>query len=159
MKRWLAWFLLAPQAYLLAGMWPECGLPAFDMGVLWCLFLAFFAERKALPWLLLGAALGRALVDDASLALQVLVLGVPVALLLPLRLVLHGQRWLHLAFAAAAVALAVPRLAGWFGAWFAQPSASAQADGLVVLWTAVLAPPLLAVARRVPPCRGFVEVA
>jgi hypothetical protein len=136
--RWLAWFLLAPQAYLVAGVWRDCGLPAFDVGVLWCLFLAFFAERRALPWLLLG---------------------VPVAALLPLRLLLHGQRWPHLALAAAGVALALPRLAGLLGGWFAQPSASAQSDWLVVLWTAVFAPPLLAVARRLPPCRGFVEAA
>ena len=111
MTRWLAWFLLAPQAYLVAGVWRDCGLPAFDVGVLWCLFLAFFAERRALPWLLPG------------------------------------------------VALALPRLAGLLGGWFAQPSASAQSDWLVVLWTAVFAPPLLAVARRLPPCRGFVEAA
>lgn len=159
MTRWTAWFLLAPQAFLLAGLWRDCGLPAFDMGVLWCLFLAFFAERAALPWLLLGAALGRALVDDASLALQVLVLGAPVAVLLPLRLLLHGQRWPHLAVAAAAVAFGLPRFAGWLGDCFAQPSASAPPDALAVLWTAVVAPPLLALARRLPPCRGFVEAA
>ncbi|MFN9331517.1 MAG: hypothetical protein ACK6D1_02855 [Planctomycetota bacterium] len=159
MTRWIAWFLLAPQAYLVAGVWRDCGLPAFDVGVLWCLFLAFFAERRALPWLLLGVALGRALVDDASLALQVLVLGVPVAAMLPLRLLLHGQRWPQLALAAAGVALTLPRLAGLLGGWFAQPSASAQSDWLVVLWTAVFAPPLLALARRLPPCRGFVEAA
>lgn len=159
MKRWAAWFLLAPQAYLLAGLWRDCGLPAFDMGVLWCLFLAFFAERAALPWLLLGAALGRALVDDASLALQVLVLGAPVAALLPLRLLLHGQRWLHQAVAAAAVAFGLPRFASWLGEWFAQPAASAPPDVFTVMWTAVVVPPLLALARRLPPCRGFTEAA
>ncbi len=159
MRRWLGWFLLAPQAFLLAGLWRDSGLPAFDMGALWCVFLAFFAERAALPWLLLGAALGRALVDDASLALQLLLLGAPVAILLPLRLLLHGQRWPYLALAAAGVAYGLPPLAGVLGAWFAQPTAGAQGEGLVVLWTALFAPPMLAVARRLPPCRGFVEAA
>lgn len=155
--RWAWWFLLAPQAHLLAGLWRDLGLPAFDMGVVWCLFLGFFAERRATPWLLLGAAMSRALVDESSLAVQALVLGVPVALLLPLRSLFFGQRWLWVTLAAAGCAFALPRLSAWFGAWFAQPSASAQADGALVLWTAALAAPLLAALRRLPPCRGFEE--
>jgi hypothetical protein len=153
--RWLWWFLLAPQAHLLAGVWRDLGLPGFDMGAVWCLFLAFFAQRPATPWLLLGAALSRALVDEASLAIQVLVLGIPVAVLLPLRAWFFGRRWLWQALAAAACAFAVPRLAALFGAWFAQPSAGASADLSTILWTAAVAPPLLAALRRVPPCRGF----
>lgn len=159
MSRWLWWFLLAPQAHLLAGAWRDLGLPAFDMAAVWCLYLAFFAERGATPWLLLGSAIGRALVDEASLPVQVLLLGVPVAVLLPLRAWFFGRRWVWLACAGAACAAVLPRLAGWFGAWFGQPSASAQPDLGAVLWTAVLAPPLLAVLRRLPPCRGFEDAA
>jgi hypothetical protein len=156
-KRWALWFLLAPQAYLVAGLWRDAGLPPFDMAVAWCLFLGFFAERGAVPWLLLGCALGRALVDEASLPVQVLVLGVPVAVLLPLRAWIFGQRWGWQVLAATGCAVVVPKLAGLFGAWFSQPSQSAYLDGYAVAWSALLVPPLLALVRRLPPCRAFAE--
>lgn len=159
MRRWLWWFLLAPQGHLLAGVWRDAGLPPFDMSVLWCLFLALFAERAAVPWLLLGAALGRALVDEASLPVQILVLGVPVAVLLPLRGFFVAKRWVWQALGAAACAYVIPKLAGLFGQWFAQPSASAWLDLAVVAWSALLAPPLLLLCRQLPPCRAFEEVA
>lgn len=157
--RWLWWFALAPQAFLVAGFWRDAGLPPLDVSVLLCLFLAFFADRRALPWLLLGGALGRALVDEASLPVQVLVLGVPVAVLLPVRSLFFGQGWLWQAVAAAACAVAVPRLAGLCGRLFEQPSASAQLDGMAVLWAALLLPPALAVLRRLPPFAAFEEAA
>jgi hypothetical protein len=157
-KRWLLWFLIVPQGHLASGLWCDLGLPPFDVSVLWCLFLAFFAERGAVPWLLLGGALGRALVDEASLPVQMLVLGVPVALLLPARRVFAGQHWLWQAFGAALCALAMPKLADLFGRWFDQPSAGSHLDGYVVLWTTLLVPPLLALCRRLPPCRAFEEV-
>ena len=91
MKRWVLWFLLAPQTWLLGGVWRDAGLPPFEVGVLACLHLAFFAERAAVPWLLLGMAIGRCLVDEATLPLHLLVLGIPVAVLLPLRTLFFGQ--------------------------------------------------------------------
>ncbi|MEO6595725.1 MAG: hypothetical protein ABIP94_13320 [Planctomycetota bacterium] len=159
MKRWLLWFLLAPQAFLLAGFWRDAGLPPLDVAVLACIFLAFFAERRALPWLLLGIAIGRALVDEASLPVQILVLGVPVAVLVPLRGLFFGQRWLWQAVAAALCAVAIPKLAGLCGRLFDQPSASAQLDGMAVVWAALLLPPLLLLVRRLPPFAAFEEVA
>jgi hypothetical protein len=156
-KRWAWWFLVVPQAWLLGGVWRDAGLPPLDVGVLACLYLAFFAERAAVPWLLLGAALGRALVDEASLPVQLLVLGVPVAVLLPARSLFFGHRWGWQALAAAVCAIAIPKLAGLLGRWFDQPSASASLHVPTVLWSAVLLPPLLALARRLPPCRAFEE--
>lgn len=157
MKRWLLWFLLTPSTFLLLGLWRDAGLPPLDMGVLGCLYLAFCAEQRALPWLLLGLALGRGLVDQASLPVQLLVLGLPVAVLLPLRTLLAGHRWLWQAPAAALAATAVPKLAALFGQWFNQPSASAELDPMVVLWSALLGPPLLALVRRLPPFAAFAE--
>ena len=157
MTRWLWWFLLAPQAWLLGGVWRDAGLPPVDIGVLACLYLGFFAERAAVPWLLLGAAIGRALVDEASLPVQLLVLGVPVAVLLPARALFFGHRWAWQAAAAAVCAVVLPKLAGLCGAWFDQPSASGALHGATVLWSALLVPPLLALVRRLPPCAGFEE--
>ncbi|MCU0865294.1 MAG: hypothetical protein MUC36_16045 [Planctomycetes bacterium] len=159
MKRWCLWFLLAPQTFLVAGLWQDAGLPPLDMAVLACLYLSFFAERRALPWLLLGLALGRCLVDEATLPVQVLVLGVPVAVLLPLRTLFFGQHWLWQAVAAALCAIAVPKLAGLCGRLFDQASATARLEASAVLWAALLLPPLLFVVRRLPPFRAFEEAA
>lgn len=159
MKRWCWWLAIAPQGFLLAGLCRDTGLPPVDVGVLACLFLSFFADRRALPWLLLTLAIGRTLVDPASLPVQILVLGVPVAVLLPLRSVFLGHRWLWQTAAAALCAVAIPKLAGLCGRMFDQPSPDAQLDGMHVLWTAVLLPALLAVLRRLPPCRAFSEAA
>lgn len=157
MRRWLLWFLLAPHSFLLAGLWRDAGLPPIDASVACCVYLAFFAERAAVPWLLLACAAGRAVVDEAALPVQILVLGVPIAVLLPLRAWFFGQRWLWQAVAAAACAVAVPRLAGMFGRLFDQPSAGSHLDGVAVAWAALLVPPALWIARRLPPCRPFEE--
>lgn len=158
MKRWLLWFLLAPQLFVLQGALETMAWPPCDVAVLLCLFLALFAKPRALPGLLLGAAMGRALIDEASLPVQILVIGIPVAVLVPLRSLLFGQRWAWQVAAAALCALAVPRLSGLCGLWFDQPSAAATVDAWRVGWSCVLAPPLLWLLRRLPPMRAFVEV-
>ncbi|HLQ37061.1 MAG TPA: hypothetical protein VK348_04630 [Planctomycetota bacterium] len=154
---WLCWFLLVPLLFLGEGLLREVGLPPLDTAALLCLFLALFARASALPGLVLGAALGRALVDDACLPVQVLVLAVPVALLLPLRTLFFRQRWLWQGAAAAFAALAIPKLAGLCGTLFDQPSAGAELDGVRVAVAAVGLPPLLLLLRRVPPLQPFTE--
>ena len=156
MRRWLWWFVLAPPTFLVAGLGSDAGVP-IDATVLHCLFLAFFADRRALAGLLLGAAMGRALVDEAGLCVHILVIGVPVALLLPLRRWFFGQRWIWQATTAALLALMVPRLAGLCGAVFDEPSASSVIDGTVVATSALLLPPLLWCLRAVPPFAAFEE--
>lgn len=155
--RWLWWFLLVPQGYLVAGWAGERGLPIVDLGALLCLFCALFADARQLPGLLLGAALGRAVVDEASIPVQLLVLGVPIAVLLPLRSLFYRQQlWWQIAVALLC-AVAVPKLALLCGRWFDQPSASAQLDAERVLWTVLLGPPLLWLLRRLPPLSPFAE--
>ncbi|MCR9247280.1 MAG: hypothetical protein NXI31_19785 [bacterium] len=156
MRRWLLWFLIAPQTFLLTGLVRDLGVP-LDATVLHCLFLAFFADRRALAGLLLGAALGRALVDEAGLCVHILVIGVPVAVLLPLRRWFFGQRWIWQATTAALIACIVPRLAGLCGRLFDQHSVSATFDGYVVVTSAVFLPPLLWCLRVVPPFAAFEE--
>lgn len=157
MMRWLAWFVLVPQVFVLLGFAGERGLPIVDGGALLCLFLAMFADPRALPGLLLGAAVGRAVVDEATVPVQILVLGVPVAAMLPLRLLFYRQHvWWQVA-TAALFAVAVPKLAGLCGQLFDQPSASSGLDAERVLWTALLGPALLALLRRLPPLSPFAE--
>lgn len=155
--RWLLWFLCVPQGFLVAGWARESGLPNVDLGALLCLFCALFAEPRALPGLLLGAAVGRAVVDEATIPVQLLVLGVPIATVLPLRSLFYRQQlWWQIA-SLALCSVAIPKLALLCGRWFDEPSASAQLDATSVFWTAVLGPILLWVLRRLPPLRSFVE--
>jgi hypothetical protein len=155
--RWLVWFVLAPQAFLLAGLAASFGVPLLDCGALVCMFCALFADVRLLPGLLLGAAVGRAMVDEASIPVQILVIGVPIALLLPMRPLFDRHHWWWQAMAAAMCSIAVPKLAGLGGLWFDQPSASAQLDFANVLFTAIAGPVLLWPLRRLPPLRALTE--
>ena len=132
-------------------------MPTLDLAVLASLYLAWFAERAALPFLLLGVAIGRTLVDEASLPVHILVLGIPVALFLPLRTLFVAQRWLWQAVAAAILAIAIPKLSGLCGRVFDQPSLSSVLNGWQVTWSALLVPPLLSALRFVPPFAAFTE--
>lgn len=159
MMRWLWWFLVIPQTVLVVGYLRDLGLPAVDMAVLAALYLAWFAQVPALPFLLLGVAVGRALVDQASLPVHLLVIGVPVAVLLPMRSLFVAQRVLWQAVAAALLAVLIPKLSGLCSRLFDAPSASSSVDPWQVLWAAVLLPPLLLAARLLPPFRAFTEPA
>lgn len=155
--RWLWWFLVVPQGFLLVGYLRDLGLPTIDMAVLSALFLAWFAQVSSLPFLLLGVAIGRALVDQASLPVHLLVIGVPVAVFLPLRALFVAQHWLWQAVAAALLAILIPQLSRLCGHLFDQPSAAAALDGWHVVWAAVLLPPVLLAIRFLPPFRAFTE--
>jgi hypothetical protein len=155
--RWLAWFLLLPQAFMLCGFLASVGWPSFDCGALICVFLALFAEVSALPLLLLGAAVGRALVDEAAVPVQILVLGAPVALLLPLRALFYRSQYWWQVLATLLCAFCVPKFAAVCGAWFDQPSATAHLELPRLLWTSLLGPVLLFVLRRMPPLASFLE--
>jgi len=155
--RWLWWFLVVPQGFLLVGYLRDLGLPTLDMAVLSALFLAWFAQVSTLPFLLLGVAIGRALVDQASLPVHLLVIGVPVAMFLPLRSLFVAQRWLWQAIAAALLAILIPQLSRLCGHLFDQPSAGAALDGWRVVWAALLLPPVLLAVRVLPPFRAFTE--
>ena len=157
MRRWLLWFLIVPQGFLVLGLLQDLGLPSLDMAVMASLYLAWFAERSALPFLLLGVAIGRTLVDEAALPVHILVVGIPVALFLPLRALFVAQRWLWQAVAAALLAIAIPKLSGLCGRVFDQPSISSVLDGWQVTWSALLVPPLMSVLRFVPPFAAFTE--
>lgn len=157
--RWLLWYLLAPQSFLVLAMAESLGLPALDGGVLVGLFLVVFAELAALPWLLLGAAMGRAVVDEASLATQILVIGAPVAALLPLRAVVEGRRWIWQMVIAAMLALALPELAALLSRWTGQGLHASSVSPWSPLVAACYAPLLLGMLRWLPPFQAFEETA
>lgn len=157
MIRWPLWFLLVPPGFVVVGWLVELGVPGFDLAAVLCLFCALFARPQSLPGLLLGAAIGRALVDEAAIPVQMLVLGVPIAVLLPLRaLFFRQQLWWQVA-ALLLCTLAIQKLAQLGGQWFAQPSASAVFSAERLFWTIAIGPPLLWLLRRLPPLAAFAE--
>ena len=144
--RWLWWFLIVPQAFLVVGYLRDLGLPAVDMAVLAALYLAWFAQVPALPFLLLGVAVGRALVDQASLPVHLLVIGVPVAVLLPMRALFVFHLWTFslIFFRSGSVADALAYMHGLFGrfAW----DVGALLNGLsTVEWAAIAGAPVVLV--------------
>jgi hypothetical protein len=155
--RWLVWLLLVPQPFLVAGWLGQSGWPQIDYGAVLCLFLLLYAEPVALPGLLLGAAVGRGLIDEASVPLQLLILGVPLAVLMPLRRLFYRDQLWWQVLATSAFAVAIPKLAGLFGVWFDQPSASAQLSWMKVLWTGLFGPVALFFLRLLPPFSVFAE--
>lgn len=158
MIRWLVWFLLVPQLFLLAGWLRAAGAPPLDLTVALALHCGLFAPPRALPGLVLGIAMARVVVDGAAgLAVQVLVVGLPVALLLPLRALLFGQRWLWQWLGTALLALGIPRLDGLFSALFAGVGQGPPVAGMQVVWSVLLLPPTLWLLRRLPPLRWFQE--
>ncbi|MCA8943887.1 MAG: hypothetical protein KDB80_15090 [Planctomycetes bacterium] len=154
---WIVWFFLVPQLFWLDRVLAGTLVRPLDLGLAVCFVLALFARTRALPALLLAAAVGRSLIDDGSVALHFLALGVPVAVLLPARGVFRGIVWQ--ASAAAFLALAVPRVGGFFarithtGLDAVEPSTVAS-----VVWAAILVPPVGWLMRQLPPLAAFVEV-
>ncbi len=161
MRRWLWYYTLVPPLFLLAAWLEAAGLPHLDLGALLVVFGVLFAARSHLPWLVLGGAIGRALVDDGALPVQILVLGVPLALLLPLRLWLPPQRWLWQVVLAALAALLVWYADAACGRWFVAAGGSGAWTVVWPGWRIALAgvwlPLALAILRRVPPLVGLVE--
>jgi hypothetical protein len=155
------WFLVALPFFLLDG-WLAAAVPrAPDLALALGLFCGLFARPAALPAILASAALARSVVAPGGLALHLLVLGIPVAVLVPVRLWLFRRRLLLQLAAAAFLAFAVPALALWLarfaGAGIAG-DAGAGTLGRSASLPAVLAVlPLTWLLCALPPTRGFVE--
>lgn len=156
MIAWLLAFFLPLPLFLLSAAAraaiPE--LPGADL--LLCLFCTVHARSRTVAGLVLCAAAARAVVEDGGLALHVLALGVPVAALLPLRGLLY-RRYAWQCAASAVLAVALARLGSLLGEVLRQPAAGAPLQWGHVLWAVLLAPPLVAVLRRIPPFPAFQE--
>lgn len=161
MRRLLWFFALVPPLFLLAAWLAAAGLPQLDLGALLVVFGVLFAARPYLPWLVLGGAIGRALVDDGALPVQILVLGVPLALLLPLRSWLPPQRLLWQMLLAALATTLVHYVDAACARWFVAAGGSGvwalAWPGWRIGWASVWLPLLLAVLRRLPPLGGLAE--
>ena len=147
-----AWWFLA-DAWLaeVAGVW------RVDLAVAFAVFAVFIARAGALPWLLLCAGLARALVLGGGPCVHMLMLGVPVAALVPLRRT-AAPAFVVQALVAALLALALPGLSVLMQR-FAEGAAPLQArpSFLGLLWTMGTAPLAAVVLGRLPPLWFFRE--
>lgn len=156
---WALWFFLALPLFLVDGWLVQMACPVPCLTFALCLFLGLFARPSALPGLLLCAALARSLLIGGDTAVHVLILGIPVAILVPLRSVFYPQNPLWQCAAAAFLALAVPKLTGLLGR-VAETVPTASTVGWTQLLAAVVLVPIAALGlRRLPPLSLFREVA
>lgn len=155
---WLVWLFVAPHVYWLDRVASETFVdPVVDLDLAVAFVFALFARSSWLPGLLLGAALGRSLLGDGSVALHFLALGLPIAALIPLRAVFFRGSWWWQGAAAAFLAFAVPRVGQ-----FLERVSGTTAGVVAPTWTGVglaivVVPTLAWLLRRAPPLRMFTE--
>jgi hypothetical protein len=158
MIAWILWFFVAPHLLLFDGILLEWLPVRVDVGVATCLVLALFVRTRALPGLLFCSALGRALLLDGDLALHFLAMGLPVAVLLPLRIVMFGRAPLWHCAAAGFLALTMPKAVLFFGRLSGQSvdvAGDVGAGGVVAAM--VFAPAVAWLLRVTPPLSLFID--
>lgn len=157
MIRWVAWFFAAPWLFLLDGVLAGLVPVRVDLALAVCLVFALESRAPALPGLLFCTALARTLFAAGDLPLHFLVLGLPVAALLPLRAVVVRRSLVWRVTAAGFLAVTMPRLHALLAALTGQPAdvAPVAAEGVVVQMAAV---PFAAwLLGRLPPLSAFRE--
>ncbi|MHC4851655.1 MAG: hypothetical protein ACYTKC_00310 [Planctomycetota bacterium] len=163
MIAWILWLFVALHLFLLDGFLKQVlvlpgGLPvAPDLTVCIGLFLGLFARPSALPGLLFCAALSRSVFLPGSVFWHMLVLGIPVALLLPLRVVFSQRSPLWQCAAAGFLAYVMPRLAGLLFRLTAQGDAMVHTTAADVFVAMCLVPMMTWVLRALPPLSLFEE--
>ena len=154
---WLLWFFVALHVFLLDGVLADWGTLRIDMTVALCLFMGFHARPISVPGLLLCAAIGRSIVQGGGAAHHVLVMGLPIAAMFPVRYLLPPRSLLFQCVAAGGLAIIVPRVTSFLHRLLdAVPLAAAPTVG-VVLWAMLVVPFAVAVLRRLPPLNMLVE--
>ncbi|MCC6669954.1 MAG: hypothetical protein IT458_02755 [Planctomycetes bacterium] len=153
----VVWVALVLHLYLLDGVLAAHVGVLLDAQILLGLYLALFVRPGWIPPLLVAAGLCRSVLVEGDTALHVLVLGIPVAALVPFRRVFARHHVLWNCVATILLGVALPRVGGLLvplapGA--AAVPAPALADLLVL---AVTMPLALAALRRLPPFRTFQE--
>jgi hypothetical protein len=155
---WLLWFFAAPLVFVLDGVLAGVLPVHLDLAAALCLVFALHSRVAALPGLLFCAALGRGLLVDGDLPLHFLAMGLPIALLLPLRHIFDRRAVAWQFVAAAFFAVTVPRTTVFLGNLSGQDvGVSAGRELGIVLLSALILPLVAKVARSVPPLSLFTE--
>jgi hypothetical protein len=157
MIAWVAWFFVAPWLFVLDGV-VAAWLPYRpDLGIALCLVFAADVRPRALPGALLCAAVGRSLLHVGDAALHFLAFGVPVAVLLPLRIVFFRRSVAWQAASAAFLAITVPKAGAFFAGISGQVAVPADVTVASVLVAMVGVPVVAWLLRSIPPLSSFVQ--
>ncbi len=151
MIAWLLWFFLALHLFLLDGYlaaWSEW-FP--DLALVVSLYCVLHARPAVLPGVLLCAALSRSVLVEGSAASHLLVLGLPVAALLPLRGVFSRTSLLWQCLAAGFLAFMMPRVAGLLFRMTGDGVPGMHLSSLQIFVAMVVVPLLTSLLRSLPP--------
>jgi hypothetical protein len=151
------WFFVSAW-WFLADAWLAQALGAWriDLTVALCVFATFTARAATLPWLVLCAGLARALTLGGAACAHILLLGIPVAVLFPLRGLPLPPSLLR-SVVAGVVALVLVLLPRALPDSSGAAAAAAVPGVLPLLWTMATAPCAAAVLGRLPPLWFFRE--
>ncbi len=152
------WLFVAVWLFL-ADAWLRIAWPGWplDLVVAFSLFATFAARAAALPWLLCCAGIARAVCEGGTAPVHWLVLGLPIAVLFPLRRV-AAPGWLLHALAAGLIAHLLPRLMALARRLSeVAPTPAAPPEWSESLWIMATAPVLAFVIGRLPPLWFFRE--
>ena len=151
MIAWVLWFFLALHLFLLdgflTGLWEW--LPDFSLVI--GLFCVLYARSSALPGILICAALSRSVLLEGSAASHLLVLGLPVAVLLPLRVVFSKGSVLWQCLAAGFLAFMAPRLTGLLFRITGDGVPGLDVSSLDIFLAMCLVPVFTRLLRSIPP--------
>ncbi len=155
----LLWFLLAAWCFV-ADAWTQVHAGAWhvDLTVTLCLLGVFTVRAGMLPWFVFCAALGRAAVHGGAPAVHVLVVGIPIAALFPLRRLAGHGAFVWQMGGAALLAVLLPRLSILLQRLVETAPLALPVPGLrLVAWSMVATPLLALLLRRLPPLCFFRE--
>ena len=154
---WLLWFFVALHLFLLDG-WLASLTPWIpDLSLAVGLFCAIYARPAALPGLLLCAALPRSVLVEGSAAAHLLILGIPVAVLLPLRGWFSRGSILWPCVASGFLAFVSSRLASFLFRITGDGSGVPALTGFEIFAAMCLVPLITWLLRSVPPLSLFQE--
>lgn len=157
MIAWLVWFF-GVLPLLVFDAWLRCRSAwSPDLTLAICSFAALQARPAALPGLLLCTALARSVVEPGGMAVHMLLLGIPVAALLPLRILFYRRELVVQVAAAGFLALALPHLTGFLARLAPEAGLSLEAARRNLLAALILVPPAAFGLGVLPPLRWFAE--
>ena len=147
------WFFLAPVIALIDGEFATRLPFRVDLGAAQCLVFALWMRPSLLPGLLLCTALARALWTDGDLALHVLGLGIPVAIVLPARAMLDRHSFLVQGGCALFLSVSTPWITRLLAAQVGQNAAPMPVDAFDALAALIFVPVVARGLAGIPPLR------
>lgn len=157
MIAWLLWFFLALHLFLLDGYLSGLTDAVPELSLAVALFCGLYARPSALPGLLLCAALSRSVLMEGSAASHLLILGTPVAVLLPMRGVFSRGSMLWPCLASGFLAFFVPRLGGLLFRLTGEGWPGVPLSGFEIFLAMCVVPLITLLLRAVPPLSMFEE--